>query len=162
MLEESLLELETWGGQQNGTSVLPAAEDFLSLSAVDNAVDGKSHGAAKDEELKELQRKYEALQRVQKVAFDELYELKKDKDWFMKRERARQRRKVLKAKKLVGGGQADADGDVDMEDDESDSTDVGNTTNEESENGNEEEQSSDDDENASSSSEGSSSSAAQD
>ena len=157
MLEQSLLELETWGGQQNGASGAPT-DDFMSFSSIDKAVESTTQ--VDSEALKELQRKYDALKKVQKVTFDEMYKLKKDKEWYMKRERARERRKVQKMKGGVAKGKGDLDGDVEMVGDDSGS-EVGNTTNEESGSDNEEEQSAsssdeemEDDEGTSSSSEG--------
>ncbi|KAF2202232.1 WD40 repeat-like protein [Delitschia confertaspora ATCC 74209] len=104
MLEESILELQTWGqGPQNGVS---ASSDFLSFSTTED----KKSGTASNEELTELKRKYEALQRVQKVMSNELYELQKDNEWY-KKHSATQKNNAKKT--------GDADGDVEMGEDES-------------------------------------------
>ncbi|KAF2467199.1 WD40 repeat-like protein [Lindgomyces ingoldianus] len=108
MLEESLAELETWNSQPNGH--VASTSDFLSFSSLDgSAQDG-------EDEVKELKKQLASLQRVQKVTFKQLADLREEKQWFTRREKRRAVRKELRAKKKFGLLNNDGDGDVKMGD----------------------------------------------
>ncbi|ORY19737.1 WD40-repeat-containing domain protein [Clohesyomyces aquaticus] len=113
MLEESLAELETWNSQSNGTAA--ATGDFLSFSSLDG---GSGTQGGNPDEVKELKRQLASLQRVQKVAFKQLADLREEKQWFTARENKRTRRKELRAKKKLGlvngNGNGNGHGDVEM------------------------------------------------
>ncbi|KAF2192578.1 WD40 repeat-like protein [Zopfia rhizophila CBS 207.26] len=118
MLEESLAELEGWSSQPNGSTApsapSAATADFLSF---DGAVSESKEGVrndGKDEELKELKKQLASLQRVQTVTFDQLAELRKEKEWLMKKEKKRAKRKEIRTKKRLGLVNGDGDGDVEM------------------------------------------------
>jgi pre-rRNA-processing protein IPI3 len=115
MLEESLAELESWNTHSNGT-VAPSA-DFLSLSA-DNDPTTSNAGVAKDAaEMNELKKQLASLQRIQKVTFSQLAELREEKEWFVRKEKKRAARKHAKARKASGIVNGDHDGDVEMSED---------------------------------------------
>ncbi|KAF2785812.1 WD40 repeat-like protein [Melanomma pulvis-pyrius CBS 109.77] len=110
MLEESLTELESWSSHSNGA--VAASADFLSLSADD---DGSARNAGVVQhagEMNELKKQLASLQRIQKVTFEQLAELREEKEWFLSKEKKRFKRKQLKAKLKMG--LANGDGDVEM------------------------------------------------
>lgn len=122
MLEESLAELETWGAPSKG-SFAPAA-DFMALDNDENAnASGSTTGAA---ELKELKKQLASLQRIQKVTFSQLSELREEKEFFMSQEKKRAELAKTRAKKKLGltnGAKSKyADEDVEMDDDGDDSS----------------------------------------
>jgi pre-rRNA-processing protein IPI3 len=124
MLEESLAELEAWNPQSNA-NVAPAA-DFLSLSAT--ADEGSAKGAAaaysneQETEFQDLKKQLASLQRIQKVTFQQLSEVREERDWLLKKEKERaaeeqrQRAKGKQASRVNGG-------DVDVEMSEAGSSD---------------------------------------
>ncbi|KAF2273645.1 WD domain-containing protein [Westerdykella ornata] len=125
MLEESLAELETWGQQQSGgaSNVVPAVADFLSFAGAaedTGAVQGDQGGK---DELQELKEQFAALQRIQKVTFTQLSELREEKEYLLARERKRVQKKRMQQEKKEGGKEegamnGDGDGDVEMSEDE--------------------------------------------
>lgn len=122
MLEESLEELESWNAPSNG-NVAPAA-DFVSLSALDGAEGwvengGEQQNGGKDSENQELKKQLASLQRIQKVTFQQLSELREEKEWYLRKEKKRVRRKEHHVKKKLGLNNGDADGDVEMNEGES-------------------------------------------
>ena len=133
MLEESLAELESWNS--NYTTAAPIT-DFLSLFTDD---DKSTRGAGvvhDSEQLKELKKQLVSLQRIQKVTFEQLAELREEKAWFMSIEAKRSKRKQRKARKKHGDLNGDANGDVEMNQDrfsasESESSDATNSNDEE-------------------------------
>ncbi|KAJ4374252.1 Pre-rRNA-processing protein ipi3 [Neocucurbitaria cava] len=93
MLEEGLAELETWGVPSKG-SPAPAA-DFMALDNNDGAMaSGSSADAA---EFKELKKQLASLQRIQKVTFSQLSELREEKEYFMSEEKGQN---VLKHERI--------------------------------------------------------------
>jgi pre-rRNA-processing protein IPI3 len=122
MLEESLAELESWNTHSKG-GVAPAS-DFMALDSEDNASSSDAHLA----EVKELKKQVASLQRIQKVTFSQLSELRTEKEFFLGREKRRAERAKARVKKTPGHTNSHANGDVDMtggdDSDESDSDDA--------------------------------------
>ncbi|KAF2132168.1 WD40 repeat-like protein [Dothidotthia symphoricarpi CBS 119687] len=120
MLEESLAELESWGAPSKG-SVAPVA-DFAAPHQDDNGTPSGSTNNAQQEELKELKKQIASLQRIQKVTFSQLAELREEKEYFVGREKRRAERVKTHAKKKVGSTNGEtsdrADEDVEMDDDD--------------------------------------------
>ncbi|KAF1964804.1 WD domain-containing protein [Bimuria novae-zelandiae CBS 107.79] len=126
MLDASLAELATWNVLSNG-AIAPAA-DFLSLNE-DAGADGmqgvSSNGTS---ELQELKNQLASLQRIQKVTFQQLSELREEKEYLLREERKRSQQKQHQAKSkskshLTNGSTSD----VEMSDNgssESDSDDA--------------------------------------
>ncbi|KAF1841608.1 WD domain-containing protein [Cucurbitaria berberidis CBS 394.84] len=116
MLEESLAELETWGAASKGNSA-PAA-DFMALAQDDNANASSSSTSAA--EVKDLKKQLASLQRIQKVTFSQLSELREEKEYFMSQEKKRAERTKTRAKKKLGltngAKPSRADEDVQMND----------------------------------------------
>jgi pre-rRNA-processing protein IPI3 len=120
MLEESLCELETWTAQLN-SSIAPAAE-FLPVTGTEEDATGPINNTGlapdttKDTEIAELKKQLASLQRIQKVTFTQLSELREEKQYFLakERERAVQEQSQTKHNPGLANGSADADGDVDM------------------------------------------------
>jgi pre-rRNA-processing protein IPI3 len=116
MLEEGLAELATWGAPAK-SGVAPAA-DFMSLSETDAAQGteaSSSHGQS--HELQQLKKQLASLQRVQKVTFQQLSDLREEKEYLVAREQKRAQRAHLKAKRAPGpanGATPGADEDVEM------------------------------------------------
>lgn len=118
MLEEGLAELESWGAQPS-TTVAPAA-DFLSFSGADDVADQSNatpvvapSTAGQEDEVASLKKQIASLQRIQKVTFKQLKELKEEKAWFVEQEKKRA---------AQGKGKKDADVEIkrdDLEEDES-------------------------------------------
>jgi len=116
MLEESLAELATWNAPaKNG---LAPAADFLSLNETGTAQDTEgSSSNAQPQELQQLRKQVASLQRVQKVTFQQLSDLREEKEYFVAREQKRAQCAQLKAKKASGpanGTTPGADDDVEM------------------------------------------------
>jgi pre-rRNA-processing protein IPI3 len=118
MLEESLAELESWNVQPK-SKVAPAA-DFLALDAADDA----AHGNGNEEEVLELKSQLASLQRIQKVTFQQLSELREEKEWFVKKEKKRAAQKKLRHMRNEGpvNGKAGSESEVEMNSDGSSST----------------------------------------
>ncbi|KAF2651611.1 WD40 repeat-like protein [Lophiostoma macrostomum CBS 122681] len=133
MLDEGIAELEQWAHQSTST-VTPAA-DFLSLSAgVDTnggaeatlASTNSARNAETQTEMEELKRQVAALQRIQKVTFSQLSELKEERQYLLEKEaqRAKREQQLAGAGRGEGknsrvnghgnGNDADGDGDVEM------------------------------------------------
>lgn len=142
MLEESLAELETWNSPQKGSAA--QAADFLSLSADLNGTGEEAQATsnnAQSEEIKDLKKQLASLQRIQKVTFEQLSELREEKEFFMDKEKKRSQRKQRKAKKKLGlaNGGPDADEDVEMSEvsEEDASSDTGEESDHSDEDGSE-------------------------
>jgi pre-rRNA-processing protein IPI3 len=132
MLEESLAELELWGAPSKGDSALTA--DVMALDDGGASAHGLS-GSASQAEVKQLKKQLASLQRIQKITFSQLSELREEKDYFMGKEKERAGRAKARANKKLGltngAKHKHADGDVEMNDgsdatseSESDDTDV--------------------------------------
>ncbi|CAE7206909.1 hypothetical protein CFE70_008932 [Pyrenophora teres f. teres 0-1] len=118
MLEESLAELDSWNAQTKG-GFAPAA-DFMALDE-HGASGSMSSGNAQQAEVKELKKQLASLQRIQKVTFSQLAELRQEKDYFVRQEKKRADRAKVRAKKNMGlahngANHSDAGGDVEMND----------------------------------------------
>ncbi|KAL1796433.1 hypothetical protein ACET3X_004973 [Alternaria dauci] len=115
MLEESLAELDSWVAQPKGGAA-PTA-DFMALDDSSMNVSDAS-GNAQQAEVKELKRQLASLQRIQKVTFAQLSELREEKDYFMGQEKKRAERAKARAKKRLtnGGNRNHTNGDVEMND----------------------------------------------
>lgn len=95
MLEESFAELESWNAPSKGGAAM--SSDFMAL---DN---GDHTGAADPQtEVNELKRQVASLQRIQKVTFSQLSELREEKEFFMGQEKRRAARAKSRAKKKMG------------------------------------------------------------
>jgi pre-rRNA-processing protein IPI3 len=134
MLEESLAELHSWDPRAGkGSARIAPAADFVSLSAMEpetaaekngngssssNVIQGdEDSNKAQEDEIRELKKQVASLQRIQKVTFAQLAELREEKDWFVEREKQR----ALQRQKQRAGGKegprlenGNADGDVEM------------------------------------------------
>ena len=95
MLEESLAELESWNAPSKGG--FASASDFVALDDGDHA-----SAAGSQTEVKELKRQVASLQRIQKVTFSQLSELREEKEFFMSQEKKRAERAKTRAKKKMG------------------------------------------------------------
>jgi pre-rRNA-processing protein IPI3 len=115
MLEESLAELESWNTQSSGTVTTSA--DFLLLSADNNPTTSKGGVAQDAGEMNELKKQLASLQRIQKVTFSQLAELREEKEWFVRKEKKRAARKQVQAQKKLGIVNGDENGDVEMSED---------------------------------------------
>jgi pre-rRNA-processing protein IPI3 len=109
MLEESLAELESWNAPSR-SGVAPAA-DFLSLN--EDSIAEATPGAH-SQELSELKKQLASLQRVQKVTFEQLSELREENTHFHDIERKRSQHAQRKAKGKLANGSPDTDGDMEM------------------------------------------------
>jgi pre-rRNA-processing protein IPI3 len=96
MLEESLAELESWTAPTKGGTV--STSDFMALDHSANPDPPDSQQA----ELKELKNQVASLQRIQKVTFSQLAELRAEKEYFVGQEQKRAERTKIRAKKRVG------------------------------------------------------------
>jgi pre-rRNA-processing protein IPI3 len=114
MLEESLAELNLWSTQTK-SSAAPAA-DFMALDTGDADPFGTA-GNSQQAEVKELKKQLASLQRIQKVTFSQLSELREENDYFLAQEKKRAERAKTRAKKKTNGASYDHDtADVDMND----------------------------------------------
>jgi pre-rRNA-processing protein IPI3 len=113
MLEESLAELETWSVPSKGGAA--SSSDYMALDHGDHASAGDSQT-----EVNELKRQVASLQRIQKVTFSQLSELREEKDFYMSQEKARAERAKTRAKKKMGltngAAASHANEDVEMTD----------------------------------------------
>ncbi|KAF1951712.1 WD40 repeat-like protein [Byssothecium circinans] len=110
MLEESLAELATWTAPSKN-HLAPAA-DFLSLN--EDGTAEKFHPSASNTppgEIAALKKQLASLQRVQKVTFEQLSELRQENTHFRDLERKRSQRAQRKAKRNLANGD-----DVEMSD----------------------------------------------
>ncbi|KAF2823488.1 WD40 repeat-like protein [Ophiobolus disseminans] len=113
MLEESLAELENWGAQSKGGAAVTS--DFMAL-------DSDDHGrvAESQTEVNELKKQVASLQRIQKVTFSQLSELREEKEYFVSQEKKRTERAKTRAKKNTGlangAARSHANEDVEMTD----------------------------------------------
>ena len=88
MLEDSLTELESWvapSKANNASAVsatLPSQDD--SAEQPDTVV-----SEASQDEVKELKKQLASLQRIQKVTFTQLSELREEKEYLLKKEKDR-------------------------------------------------------------------------
>ena len=98
MLEESLAELETWGAPSTRGSA-PTA-DFMALPHDNDAYASSSY--PETAELKELKKQLASLQRIQKVTFSQLSDLREEKQFFLSREEKRAERAKARAIKRMG------------------------------------------------------------
>ncbi|RMZ72185.1 Ribosomal assembly complex component Ipi3 [Pyrenophora seminiperda CCB06] len=119
ILEESLAELNAWNAQTKG-GFAPAA-DFMSLDEDGTNGESVSSGNSQQAEVKELKKQLASLQRIQKVTFSQLAELRKEKDYFIRQEKKRADRANVRAKKTMGlapngANHGYAAGDVEMND----------------------------------------------
>jgi pre-rRNA-processing protein IPI3 len=75
-------------------------------------------GSAQQTEVKELKKQLASLQRIQKVTFSQLSELREEKDYFMDQEKKRAEHAKTRAKKrlLNGASRNHTNGDVEMND----------------------------------------------
>jgi pre-rRNA-processing protein IPI3 len=123
MLEESLAELVSWSvPSKNGAT---PASDFMALNHEEHTVPSD----AQQTELKELRRQVASLQRIQKVTFSQLSELRAQRDYFVDKEEEKAKRARTRAKKKLGltngavpnqvNGDVDMDGGQDESSDES-------------------------------------------
>lgn len=119
MLEESLAELTSWGAPfTNGNA---QTSDFMALD--DHAT--ADTGTSREIEIKELKSQIASLQRIQKVTFSQLSELRAENEYFTGKEKEKAERARTRAKKKMGlTNGASVSQDVDMGDDTgSDDTD---------------------------------------
>jgi pre-rRNA-processing protein IPI3 len=105
MLEESLAELEAWGAPTNNeaTPVEAAAP-----SQGNDAMAPVQSNDASQAEIKELKKQLASLQRIQKVTFSQLSELREEKEFLVGREKKRADRVKTRSQKKK------SDQDVDM------------------------------------------------
>ncbi|KAH5371797.1 hypothetical protein HBI48_038790 [Parastagonospora nodorum] len=122
MLEESLAELESWNSASKGATA--PASDFMALDDDSNATSSDAHLT----EVKELKKQVASLQRIQKVTFAQLSELRTEREYFLSKEKRRAERAKARAKKSLGHTNGHANGDVEMtggdNSDDSDSDDA--------------------------------------
>lgn len=127
MLEESLAELDNWNATTKGGATF--ASDFMALDNGD--ADGTKTSQT---EIDELKRQVASLQRIQKVTFSQLAELREEKAHYIGQEKQRAERAKRRAKKKLGltngAVPSHANGDVEMtgsgtSGSESDSDDAG-------------------------------------
>ncbi|KAF2632693.1 WD domain-containing protein [Macroventuria anomochaeta] len=110
MLEESLAELETWVASSKVSSA-----PTVNITAPSQSDDVEPSGASNDvsqDEVKELKKQLASLQRIQKVTFSQLSELREEKEYFVDKEKKRAERGKAKKK----AGPANGDNDVEMSD----------------------------------------------
>ncbi|KAK7188799.1 hypothetical protein DPSP01_005695 [Paraphaeosphaeria sporulosa] len=110
MLDASLAELATWNAPStSGAGIAPAA-DFLSLE--DTAGTGDMQGVSNTNEVQELKKQLASLQRVQKLTFKQLSELREEKEYLLSEERKRSQSAQSKAKaknNLADGSTSDVE-----------------------------------------------------
>lgn len=118
MLEESLAELESWNATSKGGAA--PVTDFMALDYEEYANAPESQQA----KLKELRKQIASLQRIQKVTFSQLSELRTEKDYFLGQEKKRAERAKTRARRKMGitNGAAPnrSNEDVEMTDSDSD------------------------------------------
>lgn len=118
MLEESLAELATWGAPSKGGAASSA--DFMALDQDINEIAPGPSNQAQQSELSDLKKQLASLERIQKVTFSQLSELREEKEYFITQEKKRAARAKTRAIKKLGfpnGARSDhADRDVEMND----------------------------------------------
>lgn len=97
VLEESLAELGTWGAPSKG-GIAPAA-DFVVLNHDTINASSSSNNIG---ELTELRKQLASLQRIQKVTFSQLSELREENSFFMGKEKKRAERAKARANRKLG------------------------------------------------------------
>lgn len=115
MLEESLAELDSWSASTK-SGLAPAAE-FMALNNNDDI--GAAGNEAQRQEMSAMKKQLASLQRVQKVTFSQLSELREENEHLVGQERKRAERARTRAKKRQGltNGSAPAyNDDVEMND----------------------------------------------
>jgi pre-rRNA-processing protein IPI3 len=87
MLEDSLTELESWvaPSKANNASAVSATVP----SQDDSAEQPDTVSEASQDEVKELKKQLASLQRIQKVTFTQLSELREEKEYLLKKEKDR-------------------------------------------------------------------------
>jgi pre-rRNA-processing protein IPI3 len=113
MLEESLAELESWTAPSKSGAA--SASDFMAL---DN--DGHvNQSDSQQSELTELKKQLASLQRIQKVTFSQMSDLRAENEFFKGKEMEKAEHARIRAKKKLGmtNGVAlrQANEDVDMD-----------------------------------------------
>ncbi|KAJ4989855.1 WD domain-containing protein [Stagonosporopsis vannaccii] len=88
MLEESLTELDSWVALSKSSNA-PAAVTAPSQEDVAQSTAGND---ASQDEIKELKTQLASLQRIQKVTFTQLAELREEKEYFVNKEKGRTER----------------------------------------------------------------------
>lgn len=143
LLDEGLAELASWSSQPTSGASASVSADYLSLAPApqngamaqaqtDCSISESNHEA----QLRELRAQVASLQRVQKVTFKQLAELREERGWWVEKEERRERRRLRrKARRrgsagLVEGGngkEGDAahGGDKEIDDGESEEVDSG-------------------------------------
>ncbi|KAH6620409.1 WD domain-containing protein [Boeremia exigua] len=115
MLEESLAELESWVPASKSASA-PAAKVAASSQDGEEEAERPTAVDASEDEVKELKKQLASLQRIQKVTFAQLAELREGKENIVKKDTGRASRS--KSKKKSGSTSADVemdDGDDNVE-----------------------------------------------
>ncbi|KAL5119531.1 Pre-rRNA-processing protein ipi3 [Pleosporales sp. CAS-2024a] len=115
MLDEGLTELASWGTLSKDASEVMALDENESATSCD----------AHLVQVKELERQVASLQRIQKVTFGQLSELRTENEYFMDKEKQRAERARARALKVTANGTAvgctngnvDTTGDSDESDD---------------------------------------------
>ncbi|KZM19711.1 Pre-rRNA-processing protein ipi3 [Ascochyta rabiei] len=110
MLEESLAELESWVAPSKGSNA-PVASVPAPSHNVEEDSPSVSNGASQAE-VQELKKQLASLQRIQKVTFSQLSELREEKEYFVNKEKKRAERTKTKNK----AGPRKSDNDVEMSD----------------------------------------------
>ncbi|KAF1913991.1 WD40-repeat-containing domain protein [Ampelomyces quisqualis] len=113
MLEEGLAELESWTAPSRSGAA--SASEIIALDLESHVDPSDSHHT----ELRELKKQLASLQRIQKVTFSQLSDLRAENEFFRGREMAKAERARTRAKKRLGitNGVAPrkANEDVDMD-----------------------------------------------
>ncbi|KAH7406112.1 WD40-repeat-containing domain protein [Phaeosphaeria sp. MPI-PUGE-AT-0046c] len=113
MLEESLADIANWGAPStNGNA---HTSDFMALDEQATADPANSREA----EIKELKAQIASFQRIQKVTFSQLSELRAENEFFTGKEKEKAERAKTRAKKKMGftnGASASGSQDIDMGD----------------------------------------------
>ena len=87
MLEDSLTELESWVAPSKANSA--SAVSATVPSQDDSAEQPDTVSEAFQDEVKELKKQLASLQRIQKVTFTQLSELREEKEYLLKKEKDR-------------------------------------------------------------------------
>ena len=141
LLDEGLAELASWSSQPTNGASASVSADYLSLapapqnSALAQAqTDGSISESNHEAQLRELRAQVASLQRVQKVTFKQLAELREERGWWVEKEERRERRRLRRKARRRGGaglveggngkeGDAAHGGDEEMDDGESEEVD---------------------------------------
>lgn len=114
MLEDSLVELESWVAPSKSNNA-PVA-NVPPPSHNDDTESSTASNDASQSEVKELKKQLASLQRIQKVTFSQLSELREEKEYFVNKEKKRAER--AKAKQTEGS--TNNEYDVEMSDGDDD------------------------------------------